>query len=207
MICHFYFFTYLIHHLADAFSGSIYTSPKCLRIWTREGTRILSHTWTPTQANMAPNIQMWQKSESIMYQRTAYTTAYGLLVVVSTGKVVVSCAVSQDGLQRSKWSHDMNCHNLAFILSLASRNNYKKRKKNRIWGLCYCLLKCCSQYASRFEKQQWLQDWKKSVFIPILKKSNAKECSNYHTIMLISHASKVMLKILQDRLHRSKSNN
>ena len=44
--------------------------------------------------------------------------------------------------------------------------------------------------------QQWPQDWKRSVFIPILKKGNAKECSNYHTIALISHASKVMLKIL-----------
>ena len=48
--------------------------------------------------------------------------------------------------------------------------------------------------------QQWPQDWKRSVFIPILKKRNAKECSNYHTIALISHASKVMLKILQARL-------
>ena len=45
--------------------------------------------------------------------------------------------------------------------------------------------------------QQWPQDWKKSVFFPIPKKGNAKECSNYHTIALISHASKVMLKILQ----------
>ena len=43
------------------------------------------------------------------------------------------------------------------------------------------------------------QDWKRSVFIPIPKKGNAKECSNYHTIVLISHASKVMLKILQVR--------
>ena len=48
--------------------------------------------------------------------------------------------------------------------------------------------------------QQWPQDWKRSVFIPILKKGNAKECSNYCTITLISHASKIMLKILQDRL-------
>jgi len=48
--------------------------------------------------------------------------------------------------------------------------------------------------------QQWPQDWKRSVFIPIPKKSNAKECSNYHTIVLISHATKVMLKILQARL-------
>ena len=50
--------------------------------------------------------------------------------------------------------------------------------------------------------QQWPQDWKWSVFIPISKKSNAKECSNYHTIAFISHASKVMLKILQARLQQ-----
>ena len=48
-----------------------------------------------------------------------------------------------------------------------------------------------------WETQQWPQDWKRSVFIPIPKKGNAKECSNYHTIALISHASKVMLKILK----------
>ena len=50
--------------------------------------------------------------------------------------------------------------------------------------------------------QQWLQDWKKSVFIPVPKKGNAKECSNYCTIALISHTSKVMLKILQARLQQ-----
>ena len=50
--------------------------------------------------------------------------------------------------------------------------------------------------------QQWSQDWKRSVFIPIPKKGNAKECSNYHTIALISHASKVMHKILQARLQQ-----
>ena len=50
--------------------------------------------------------------------------------------------------------------------------------------------------------QQWPQDWKRSVFIPIPKKGNAKECSNYSTIALISHASKVMLKILQARLQQ-----
>ena len=48
--------------------------------------------------------------------------------------------------------------------------------------------------------QLWPQDWKRSVFIPIPKKGNPKECSNYCTIALISHTSKVMLKILQDRL-------
>ena len=51
-----------------------------------------------------------------------------------------------------------------------------------------------------WKMQQWPQDWKRSVFILIPKKGNAKECSNYRTIALISHASKVMLKILQDRL-------
>ena len=49
---------------------------------------------------------------------------------------------------------------------------------------------------------QWHQDWKRSVFIPIPKKGSAKECSNYHTIVLISHARKVTLKILQDRLQQ-----
>ena len=50
--------------------------------------------------------------------------------------------------------------------------------------------------------QQWPQDWKRSVFIPISKKGNAKECSNYRTIALISYTSKVMLKILQARLQQ-----
>ena len=53
-----------------------------------------------------------------------------------------------------------------------------------------------------WKTQQWPQDWKMSVFIPIPKKGNAKDCSNYCTIALISHASKVMLKILQARLQQ-----
>ena len=53
-----------------------------------------------------------------------------------------------------------------------------------------------------WKTQQWPQDWKSSVFIPILKKDNAKECPNYHTITLISHASKIMLKFLQARLQQ-----
>ena len=51
-----------------------------------------------------------------------------------------------------------------------------------------------------WKTQQWPHDWKRSVFIPVPKKGNAKECSTYRTIALISHASKVMLKILQARL-------
>ena len=54
-----------------------------------------------------------------------------------------------------------------------------------------------------WKTQQWPQDWKTSIFIPIPKKGNAKECSNYHTIALISHASKVMLNIQQARLQNS----
>ena len=53
-----------------------------------------------------------------------------------------------------------------------------------------------------WKTQQWQQDWKRSVFIPIAKKGNARECSNYCTVALISHASKVMLKILQARLQQ-----
>ena len=53
-----------------------------------------------------------------------------------------------------------------------------------------------------WKTQQWPRDWKRSVFIPIPKKGNAKECSNYHIIALISHASKITLKILQARLQQ-----
>ena len=61
------------------------------------------------------------------------------------------------------------------------------------------LFSICQQI---WKTQQWPQDWKRSVFIPIPKKSNAKESSYYHTIALISHASEVMLKILQARLQQ-----
>ena len=59
-----------------------------------------------------------------------------------------------------------------------------------------------SIYQQVRKTQQWPQDWEKSVFIPIPKKGNVKECSNYHTIVLISHASKVTLKIPQARLQQ-----
>ena len=60
-----------------------------------------------------------------------------------------------------------------------------------------CQHSICQQI---WKTQQWSLDWKRSVFIPIPKKGNAKECSSYRTIALISHASKVMFKILQARL-------
>ena len=64
------------------------------------------------------------------------------------------------------------------------------------------LLKCCTQHASKFGKLSSGHRTGKGVFIPIPKIGNAKECSNYHEIVLISHASKVMLKILQDSLQQ-----
>ena len=69
--------------------------------------------------------------------------------------------------------------------------------------LSYCAGKVLNSICPQIWKtQQWPQDWKRSVFIPIPKKGNAKECSNYRTIALISHASKAMLKILQARLQQ-----
>ena len=65
-----------------------------------------------------------------------------------------------------------------------------------------CVKVLHSVYQQIWKTQQWPQDWKRSVFIPIPKKGNAKECSNNHTIALISHASEVMLKILQARLQQ-----
>ena len=59
---------------------------------------------------------------------------------------------------------------------------------------------CCTQYTSIWKTPQWPQHRKRSVFIPIPKKGNAKECSNYHIIALISHATNVVIKILQARL-------
>ena len=67
-------------------------------------------------------------------------------------------------------------------------------------GAVKVLYSTCQQ---TWKTQQWPQDWKRSVFIPIPKKGNAKEYSNYHTIALISHTSKLMLKILQARLQQN----
>ena len=71
------------------------------------------------------------------------------------------------------------------------------------WAAFTSRLNCCTQYAKQIWKiQQWTQDWKRAVFIPISKKGNAKECSNYHTIALFSHTNKVKLKILQARFQQ-----
>ena len=76
---------------------------------------------------------------------------------------------------------------------MESQLSYFKSWKMMLW-------KCCTQYTNKFGKLSSGQ--KGSVFIPIPKKGNAKECSDYHTIALISHACKIILKILQDRLQQ-----
>ena len=76
------------------------------------------------------------------------------------------------------------------------QSNYFKILKDDAVKVLHSL---CQQ---NWKTQEWLQDWKRSVFIPISKKGNAKEHSNYHTIALISHANKVMLKILKARLQQ-----
>ena len=87
----------------------------------------------------------------------------------------------------------------------------KKKKASRSNGISVALLQILKDDAVKvlhstcqqiWKTQQWPQDWKRSVFIPIPKKGNAKECLNYCTIALISHVSKVMLKILQLRLQQ-----
>ena len=78
---------------------------------------------------------------------------------------------------------------------------------NSSWAISNPKRWCCESAAHIFQHicrtQQWQQDWKRSVFIPIPKKGNARECSNYYVIALVSHTSKVMLKRLQARLQQS----
>ena len=84
------------------------------------------------------------------------------------------------------------------------KHHYKQSLNTRLFQILKddavkVLYSICQQI---WKTQQWPQDWKRSVFIPIPKKGNAKECSNYCTIALISHTGKVMLKILQGRLQQ-----
>ena len=90
------------------------------------------------------------------------------------------------------------------------KNHYKASGGDGILAELFQVLKDDAVRATlnmpaNWKTQQWPQDWKRTgkVFIPIPKKGNAKECSDYHTTALISHASKVMLKILQARLQQS----
>ena len=85
---------------------------------------------------------------------------------------------------------------LKMVIKPQEKRTKKEGKKKDLPKVLHSI---CQQIG---KTQQWPQDWKSSVFIPIPKKGNAKECSNYHTTELILHASKVMLKILQARLQQ-----
>ena len=93
-------------------------------------------------------------------------------------------------------------------MTLESINTNKVSRGDRIPAEQFQILKddavklLRSIFQQIWKIQEWPQDWKRSVFIPITKKDNAIECSNYHTIALISHTSKVMLKIFQARLQQ-----
>ena len=105
------------------------------------------------------------------------------------------CALNHWFIQRNKA--------IRFQRSVWNLPEHSKRKKRQITENLSSSKPFSNQlnYQS-WKTQQWPQDWKRSVFIPIPKKDNAKECSNYRTIALISHASKVVLKILQARLQQ-----
>ena len=90
-----------------------------------------------------------------------------------------------------------NLENSAVVTGLEKLSFHSNPKEGQCQRMFKVLHSVCQQI---WKTQQWSQDWKGSVFIQIPKKGNAKECLNYRTIALISHASKVMLKILQARL-------
>ena len=100
------------------------------------------------------------------------------------------------------WAHSQHCLTITSIyyqnLSIAPKGNPKPISSHSLFPLPQPLAIC--QHI--WKTQQWPQAWKRSVFIQIPKKGNAKECSDYCTIALISHSSKVMLKILQARLQQ-----
>ena len=90
------------------------------------------------------------------------------------------------------WSDGTGCHDLRFLNVVWIFEILKDDAVKVLHSICQQIWKT----------QQWPQDWKRSLFIPIPKKGNAKECSNYRTIALISHTGEVMLKILQARLQQ-----
>ena len=113
--------------------------------------------------------------------------------------------VGHDWATELNWTERYTC---AYFCSTLPQKQNMFVERNIIINITYCFpswkddaVKVLHSICQPIWKtQQWPQDGKRSVFIPIPKKDNAKECSNYHTIALISHTSKLMLKILQARL-------
>ena len=108
-------------------------------------------------------------------------------VIIHQEPYIKECEVSQVGLRNYAYEASQNDRIPVELFQILKDDAVK------------VLHSTCQQI---WKTQQWPQDWKRSSFIPIPKKGNAKECSNYCTIVLISHTSKVMLKILQARLQQ-----
>src|SRR5574342_373840 len=129
----------------------------------------------------------WQEYTEELYKKDLYDPDNHDGVITHLGPDILECEV--------KWALESITINKANGGDGTSVELFQILKDDAV----KVLYSICQQI---WKTQQWPQDWKRSVFIPIPKKGNAKERSNYHTIALISHASKVMLKILQARLQQ-----
>ena len=132
----------------------------------------------------AEDIKKWQEYTEELYKKDLHDPDNHSGVIAHLQTDILECEV--------KWALESITKNKADVMEFQFEL-FQILKDDAVKGL-YSI---CQQI---WKTQQWPQDWKRSVFIPVPKKSNAKECSNYCTIALISHASKVMLKILQNRL-------
>ena len=131
--------------------------------------------------------KMWQEYTEVLYKKDLHDPDNHDGVIIHLEPDILECEV--------KWALGSNTTNKASGGDGIPVELFQILKDDTV----KVLHSMCQQI---WKTQQWPQDWKRSVFIPIPKKGNAKEHSNYHTIALISHASKVMLKILQARLQQ-----
>ena len=129
----------------------------------------------------------WQEYTEGLYQKDLHDPDNHDGVITHLEKDILECEV--------KWALESITMNKAIVGDGIQDDLFQILKDDAVKVLHAICQKTC-------KTQQWPQDWKRSVFIPITKKGNAKECSNYRTIALISHNSKVMLKILQARLQQ-----
>ena len=135
----------------------------------------------------AEDIKRWQEYTEELYKNDLHDLDNHNDVIIHLEPDILECKV--------KWALGSITTNKPSGGGGISAELFQILKDDALKVLC----PICQQI---WKTQQWPQDWKRSVFIPIPKKSNAKECSNYCTIAFISHASKVMLKILQARLQQ-----
>ena len=131
--------------------------------------------------------KMWQKYTEELYKKDLHDPYNHNGVIIHLEPDILECKV--------KWALGSITMNKASGVMEFQLSCFKSQKTIAV----KVLPSICQQI---WKTQQWPQDWKRSVFIPVTKKDNDKECSNYRTIALISHASKVMLKILQARLQQ-----